>query len=111
MQSSQMKFFFFVGILPTTNIGTYPDRRRKANFCQILLTTTYQEYTNSADFLTFPPSYDLHVAPRLRKIFSVTPIFGVDFTLEDKPADPNQSFVPRQEERFLLFDWKKALKG
>jgi hypothetical protein len=35
---------------------------------------------------------------RLRKIFSVTPIFGVDYTLEEKPADPNQSFVPRQED-------------
>ena len=36
-----------------------------------------------------------------RKIFSVTPIFGVDYTLEEKPADPNQSFVPRQEDRRL----------
>ena len=38
---------------------------------------------------------------RPRKIFSVTPIFGVDYTLDDKPQDPNQSFVPREEDRLL----------
>eukprot|EP00435_Cladocopium_sp_Y103_P057259 s186_g19.t1 len=40
----------------------------------------------------------------LWKIFSVTPIFGVDYTLEEKPADPNQSFVPRQEDDVQIME-------
>ncbi|CAK9050596.1 Bardet-Biedl syndrome 5 protein homolog [Durusdinium trenchii] len=40
----------------------------------------------------------------LWKIFSVTPIFGVDYTLEDKPQDPNQSFVPRQEDDVQIME-------
>ena len=36
-------------------------------------------------------------ALQLRKIFSVTPIFGVEFSVEDKQSDGKENFVPRQE--------------
>ena len=47
----------------------------------------------------------LHVldALQLRKIFSVTPIFGVEFSVEDKQSDGKENFVPRQEARLRLF--------
>lgn len=34
----------------------------------------------------------------LWKIFSATPIFGVDYTLEERSADPKDSWVPRQQD-------------
>lgn len=34
----------------------------------------------------------------LWKVFSTTPIFGVEFTVEEKDGDPKESFVPRQED-------------
>ena len=40
---------------------------------------------------------------KLRKIFSVTPIFGVEFSMEDKQSDGKENFVPRQEARAWYF--------
>merc|ERR1712151_103517 len=34
----------------------------------------------------------------LWRVFSATPIFGVDYTVEDKPNDQKENFVPRTED-------------
>merc|ERR1712084_66101 len=34
----------------------------------------------------------------LWKVFSTTPIFGVEFTVEDQQADPKESMMPRTED-------------
>lgn len=40
----------------------------------------------------------------LWKIFSTTPIFGVDFVLEEKQSDPSKAFVPRTEDDVQIVD-------
>merc|ERR1719262_1617695 len=34
----------------------------------------------------------------LWKVFGVTPIFGIDFSVEEKPGDAKENFVPRTED-------------
>ncbi|CAE7510486.1 BBS5 [Symbiodinium sp. CCMP2456] len=40
----------------------------------------------------------------LWKIFSVTPIFGVEFSVEDKQSDGKENFVPRQEDDVQIME-------
>eukprot|EP00933_Yihiella_yeosuensis_P019643 TRINITY_DN15872_c0_g1_i1.p1 TRINITY_DN15872_c0_g1~~TRINITY_DN15872_c0_g1_i1.p1 ORF type:complete len:345 (-),score=70.10 TRINITY_DN15872_c0_g1_i1:119-1153(-) len=40
----------------------------------------------------------------LWKIFSTTPIFGVEYTMEEKQADPKEAFVPRTEDDVEITD-------
>ncbi|CAE8698904.1 unnamed protein product, partial [Polarella glacialis] len=40
----------------------------------------------------------------LWKIFSVTPIFGVEYTLEEKQGDAKESFVPRVEDDVQIME-------